>query len=115
MNKNSKAFIVYITFFNSEITIYLARKAQIALPLAKKVIVLAEYSDFANLFSKKSADIFLERNKVNEQAIKLDKDKQLLYRLMYSLGLVELKTLKTYIKTNLANGFIRVLKLLAGV
>ena len=34
-------------------------------------------------------------------------DKQPPYRPIYSLGLVELETLKTYIETNLANGFIR--------
>ena len=34
-----------------------------------------------------------------------------LYRLIYSLRLVEFKILKTYIKTNLANGFIKASKL----
>ena len=34
-------------------------------------------------------------------------DWQLFYELIYSLGLVELETLKTYIKINLANNFIR--------
>ena len=34
--------------------------------------------------------------------------------MIYSLGLVELETLKTYIETNLANGFIRLFKSPAG-
>ena len=44
---------------------------------------------------------------MNEHAIKLEESKQPSLRLIYSLGLVELETLKTYIKTNLANSFIR--------
>ena len=34
-------------------------------------------------------------------------DKQLLYSLIFSLGLVELEILKNYIKINLAYSFIR--------
>ena len=41
-----------------------------------------------------------------EYIIELEKDKQTIFRLIYSLRLVELETLKTYIKTNLANSFI---------
>ena len=44
---------------------------------------------------------------MNEHAIKLEKSKQLLFEPIYSLGPVELETLKIYIKTNLTNGFIR--------
>ena len=51
---------------------------------------------------------------MNEHAIKLEEDKQLPFRPIYSLGLVELETLKTYIKNNLANGFIRPSKSSAG-
>lgn len=36
--------------------------------------------------------------------------KQPSYRLIYSLKLIELKTLQTYIITNLANGFIKPFK-----
>ena len=75
--------------------------------LAKKVIVPAEYSDFANVFSKKSAEVLPECIKINEHAIKLEDGKQLPYGPIYSLDLVELETLKTYIENNLANGFIR--------
>ena len=49
---------------------------------------------------------FLENSGINEYAIELKEDKQPLFGLIYSLGLVELETLKIYIKTNLANGFI---------
>ena len=77
-----------------------------ALLLVKKVTVLAEYSDFADVFIKKSANILLERTGANEHAIELEKGKQPPYRPIYSLGPVELETLKTYIKTNLANNYI---------
>ena len=43
---------------------------------------------------------------MNEHTIELEKGKQPLFGPIYSLWLVELKILKTYIKTILANGFI---------
>ena len=70
----------------------------------------AEYADFANVFSNELAEVFPEKTGINKHAIELVDDKQLPYRLIYSLGPVELKTLKTYIKTNLANGFIQPFK-----
>ena len=43
---------------------------------------------------------------INEHAIKLQEGKQPPYRPIYSLGLVELEILKTYIKIYLKTGFI---------
>ena len=51
-----------------------------------------------------------EHTGINKHAIKLEDGKQPSYGPIYSLNLVELKTLKTYIKTNLANSFIQPLK-----
>ena len=48
-----------------------------------------------------------ENTGMNEHAIKLEKGKQPPFGPIYSPGPVELETLKIYIKTNLANGFIR--------
>ena len=73
--------------------------------LAKKVTVLAEYTDFADVFLEKLANILSKQTGVNKYAIKLEKDKQPPYGPIYSLGPVELKIFKTYIKTNLTNGF----------
>ena len=42
--------------------------------------------------------------------MKLEQGKYLPYRPIYSLGLIEFKTLKTYIKTNLADNFIKASK-----
>ena len=91
-------------------TIHPAWKAQIASPVAEKVTVPAKYSDFADVFSKKSEEVLPEQIGINKHAIKLEDDKEPPYGPIYSLGPVELETLKTYIKTNLANGFIRSLK-----
>ena len=44
---------------------------------------------------------------INEHAIELQDCKQPLYGLIYSLGPVELETLKTYIETHLKTGFIQ--------
>ena len=55
-----------------------------------------------------------ERIEFNEHVIDLEDGKQLPYGPIYSLGLVELETLKTYIKTHLKTGFIRPSKSPAG-
>ena len=44
---------------------------------------------------------------MNEHAIKLEEGKQPPFGPIYSLGPIKLETLKTYIKTNLANSFIQ--------
>ena len=66
-----------------------------------------EYSDFANVFSPKLASELAKHTGINDHAINLVDDWQPPYGPIYSLGLVELETLKTYIETNLANGFIK--------
>lgn len=48
---------------------------------------------------------------INNHAIELVDSPFSFYGPIYSLGLVELKTLKTYIETNLANKFIKIFKL----
>ena len=48
----------------------------------------------------------MEQTNLNKHTIKLEGDKQLFYRPIYSLGPIKLKTLKTYIKTYLKIEFI---------
>ena len=115
LNGNIEAFVMHISFLGSRLTIHPAREAQIALLLAKKVIISDEYSDFAVVFLEKLANLRLEQTKINKHAIKLEDGKEPPFGLIYNLRLVELETFKTYIKTNLANGFIWALKLLADV
>ena len=48
-----------------------------------------------------------ENTGMNKHVIELEEGKQPPFGPIYSLGPIELETLKTYIKINLANGFIR--------
>ena len=86
--------------------IHPAREAQIALLVAKEVKIPTKYSDFSDIFLEEKASILLEITELNQYAIELQESHQPPYRPIYSLGPVELESLKTYIKTNLANGFI---------
>ena len=113
LDENFEAFVVHVSSLGSKMTIHLARKAQLALLLAKKVTVSTDYLDFADVFLEESANVLLERTGANKHAIELEEGKQPSYRPIYNLRPIELKTFKAYIETNLANGFIRILKLLA--
>ena len=100
LDKNIEVFVVHVSFLSQEskITIHPAQEAQIASLLAKEITVPAKYSDFADVFSKESAEVLPKRTKINEHAIKLEDSKQPPYRPIYSLGPIELETLKTYIE-----------------
>ena len=76
--------------------------------------VSVEYSDYSNVFSARNRAELPENTKMNKHAIELEEGKQSSFGPIYSLGSVELDTLKTYIETNLANGFIRPSKFPAG-
>ena len=115
LDENIKAFMMHVISLSlNSIAIHPARKAQIALLVTKKVKILTEYSDFLDVFLKEKSSILPEATEMNQYAIELQKDQQPPYGLIYSLGPVELETLKTYIETNLANGFIRPSKSPAG-
>ena len=79
-------------------TIHLLKKAQIATLKQDEAFakVSAKYSDFSDVFSEKKALVLPE----------LQDDKQPLYGPIYSLGPVELETLKAYIETYLKTRFI---------
>ena len=66
--------MVYVSPLGSRMTIRLARKAQLALLLAKEVTVPTEYSNFADIFLKKSANVLAERTGANEHVIELEED-----------------------------------------
>ena len=82
--------------------------------MVKEVIVLAKYTNFADIFLEKSANICLEQIRANKHIIELEQSKQPPYRPIYSLAPIELKNFKTYIKINLVNNFILVSKSPAG-
>ena len=105
---------MHVSSLGLSITIHIARKAWMALLLAKNVSIMAKYSDFAHVFLETSANVLPERTKVNEHRIKLEETKQPPFGPIYSLELVEFRTLKTYIEINLANKFCLALTLPAG-
>ena len=83
-------------------------QVQIRLLLADKTPtkVPLEYLDYADNFLFDLAIELSENTGINEYAIKLVEGKQPPNGSIYSLGLVELETLKTYIETYLKTGFI---------
>ena len=74
-----------------------------------------EYSNYADVFSPEAAAELPKHTGMNYHAIELEEGKQPYYDPIYSLEPVELETLKTYIETNLKNGFIRPSKTPASV
>ena len=92
--------------------VYSKKQAQVGALLFNKVFTefSAEYSNYSNIFLAKNAAELPTNTGINEHAIVLEKGKQPPFSSIYSLGPVELETLKTYIETNLANGFIRLFK-----
>ena len=75
--------------------------------------VPVKYLDFADILSLDLASKLPEHTEINNHAIPLVDDQQLPYGSIYSLESVKLEILKAYIKTNLANRFIRPLISLA--
>ena len=92
--------------------IYLFCKMQIALMAANEALIsiAIEYSDFANVFFPELVFEYLKYIKINYHTIKLIDKQQIFYELIFYLEPIKLKILKTYIKTNLANSFIRLFK-----
>lgn len=78
--------------------------------LDKLLINYYNYTD--NFFSNLTIE-FLENTNINKYIIELIDSKQLFYKLIYIFSLVELKILKTYIKTFLKIRFIISFKFLA--
>ena len=108
LNKDNETFKVQIAAFSvMDSNVHLFQHAQIALLKAKKVTILSKYADYTDVFSPDSASELPKHTSINDHFINLIDDKQPPYGLIYSLEAMKLKTLKTYIETNLANGFTR--------
>ena len=116
LNADNEIFVMHVAALAKLTTmpIYPSRQAQVATLIREKTGIPTKYSDFSNVFSSHSAAELLEHIGIYDHPINLLDDKQLPYSPIYSLGLVELEMLKTYIKANLANGFIRPSKSTAG-
>ena len=117
LDAGSKIFIVYVVIQKQKKMLVSLKKqakivAQVGALLFNKTIteVLAKYSDHNGIFSIKYSVELLKYFEINNHIINLEKDKQPLFGLIYSLELVDLEILKTFIKTNLANSFISLFK-----
>ena len=125
LDADSETFIMHVTIREQEeMAMDPDRKTRIGVQSGVQVGALlfdeaptevpAEYSDYSDVFLAENAAELPENTGMNEHAIKLEEGKQPSFGPIYSLSPVELETLKTYIKTNLANGFIRLSKYPAG-
>ena len=117
LDADSETFVMHVAIRErEEMSVYFKRQAQVGALLFNKALtkVLAEYSDYSNVFLAEYAAELPKNTGMNKHAIELEEGKQPLLGLIYSLGPIELETLKTYIKINLANGFIRPSKSLVG-
>ena len=110
-NEDDENLIMHITALSVvDSNVHLSWHVQIALLKVEKVIILSKYIDYTNVFS---SDFVVELPKhigINNHLIDLIDDKLSPYYLIYSLGPVEVKMLKIYLKTNLANNFTRLYK-----
>ena len=86
--------------------INLAQKTPIVLLIVKKVNILTKYSYFFKIFLKEKVLILLKIAKLNQHTIEFQKNEQSFYKQIDNLSPLELKTLKTYIKTNLPKSFV---------
>lgn len=60
LDKNSKIFIIYITFYLSSKLIYLYQKVQMVFLLTEKFTILTKYLDILNIFLEKEKMVLLE-------------------------------------------------------
>ncbi len=109
-----EAFVVHVAALSVDLgdKVHPSKKAQIAHLKADEVPskVPSKYANFVNVFSPKLAIELPEYTRINDHAIELVNDRQPPYGPIYNLRLMELETLKAYIKNNLANGFIKSFK-----
>ena len=110
LDVDNEIFVIYIDIRKQEkILVHSKKQAQVRVLLFNKAPtkVPVEYSDYSDIFLIENVIELSESIGINKYTIKLREDKQPLFGPIYSLGLVKLKTLKIYIKTNLANSFIQ--------
>ena len=113
LDPEHETYVVHVASLRStpltSLDVHPSREPQISGLIAEEAPtkVPTEYSDFTDVFSLDLVMEFPEYTEINTHAIDLEEDKHPHYGPIYNLGPVELETLKTYIETNLVNGFIR--------
>ena len=113
LDEESETFLVHVAalealLVSAKMTIHPAQAAQIAVFRQDNTTnnVPPEYADYVDIFSFDLTMKLPENTGINKHTIELQDRKQPPYKPIYSLGPVELETLKTYIKTHLKTGFI---------
>lgn len=109
LNLKEETYVIQVALLKIKNIVHPSRRTQIALLIIDKVPVEVpkKYVKQAHIFSKEVVTKLLENTKINDHLIDLKDDKQPLYKLIYSLKLVQLERLKTFIQDNSKNCFIR--------
>ena len=126
LNPEYETYVVHVgsvrsnaspSFFIFEPNVYPSCRPQVSGLIAEETPtkIPAKYSDFEDVISPDLASELPEHTGINNHAIKLINGQQPPYGSIYSLKPMELETLKAYIETNLANGFIGPSKFSAGL
>ena len=117
LDENSETFVVHVAALGVSGATEVAgmpihpdqaNQVQVAALQQDKALteILPGYADYANVFSLDLVIELSENTSISKYAIKLIEVKQPPYGSIYSLGPVELETLKAYIETHLNTGFI---------
>ena len=110
LNPKHETYVVHVTSFSSTpLNIHLSWRPQISGLITDEAPtkIPNKYADLADVFFPDLASEFPKHIGINNHVIKLVDGQEPPYGPIYSLESVELETLKAYIETNLANGFIR--------
>ena len=111
LDEEFEIFVMHVTALEALLAgmaIYSSQETQILALIQDKAPtkVPPEYADYTDVFLFELAMELPKNIGIIKHAIELHNGKQPPYRSIYSLGTVELETLKTYIKTHLKTGFI---------
>lgn len=72
LDLGKKVFAMHMAYLGLKMLICPTCEAQISLLVAEKVIILTKYSDFSDIFSKKSVAELLKRSDINKHSIDLE-------------------------------------------
>ena len=128
LDSEYKTFVVHVTSLSStrlvaslrfiplDADVHPSCRPQISGLISKEALIKIsnKYVNFVNVFSQDLTFKLPEHNGINNNIIKLVNTQRPPYGAIYCLGPVELEIWKAYIRTNLANGFIRSFKSPAG-
>lgn len=72
LNPIKEAFAVYLSSLDTNMSIYPAQEAQIALSITRKVTILKEYLDYTIVFLEELVAKLSKRFDINEHSINLE-------------------------------------------